>query len=98
KAKKDCRKLSKLSGEMRKKFADKVIKCWFVTLHEPTDRQRAVARSANYPIQAVGFKEFQGKLVNARDYLSLRDVHRFGSAANPDSTSAPPKFIPVEVK
>lgn len=98
KAKQDCKKLSRLAGDVRKSHQDKVVKCWFITLHEPTDRQRTVARAANYPIQAVGFKEFQGKLISARDYLALRDKHRFGSAANPDSQGQPPAFIPVEVK
>lgn len=98
KAKQDCRKLSRLASEMRKRHEDKVVKCWFITKGEPTDRQRAVARAANYPIHAIAFTEFQGRLVDARDYLHLREKHRFGSAANPGSQGMPPEFISVDIK
>lgn len=98
KAKDDCRKLAKLASDLRKKHFDKVVKCWFVTRHEPTDRQRTVARSSNYPVQAIGFKEFQGKLVDAREYLAARKEHRFGSAHNPDESAHSLTFVPIDVK
>lgn len=98
KAKDDCRKLAKLAGDLRKAHQDKVVKCWFVTSDEPTDRQRAVARGANYPVQAIGFKQFQGKLIDGREYLAARSNHKFGSVRNPGTQDAALKFIPVDIK
>lgn len=98
KAKDDCKKLAKLASDLRKHHVDKVVKCWFVTRDEPTDRQRAVARASNYPVQALGFKEFQGKLVDAREYIAARKNHKFGSAHNPDERAHTLTFIPIDVK
>lgn len=97
KAKQDIKKLSRLASDMRRRSPERAIKCWFITLHEPTDRQRAVARNANYPVNAVGFKEFQAKIINARDYLKAREGYRFGSVQSP-SEERPLKFIPMDIK
>lgn len=97
KARQDVRKLAKLAGEMRKKSPERVVKCWFITKHEPTDRQRAIARGANYPVHAVGFREFQGKLIDARDYVRARESHKFGSVHAPDDV-ADPKFVSISIK
>jgi len=98
KAKQDCKKLSKLAGEIRKRHEDKVIKCWFVTKHEPTDRQRSVAKSQNYPVHAVSFTQLQGKLVNAVEYIGCRKRHKFGSIHSPSESTGDVSFIPVNVK
>lgn len=100
KAVNDTKKLSKLASELRKKHPDKVVKCWFVTRDEPTDRQRAITRAANYPVQCVGFREFQGKLINAHEYLAARSDHRFGSVSRPDEmgTTQDLKYIELDIK
>jgi hypothetical protein len=98
KAKDDCKKLARLASELRRVHEDKVVKCWFVTSDEPTDRQRAVARLSNYPVQAIGFKQFQGKLIDAREYLSARANHRFGSVQNPGADENSLRFIAIDVK
>ena len=98
KAKQDCKKLAKLAGEIRKKHEDKVVKCWFITKNEPTDRQRTVAKSQSYPVMAVSFNQFQSKLVNATDYIQCRKKHIFGSIQKPTNTENEIKFVEVEVK
>ena len=98
KAKYDTKKLSKLASDLRKSHPDKVVKCWFVTKHEPTDRQRAVARAANYTVHAIGFREFQAKLIDAHEYIRARRNHHFGSAHNPATDGRDLKFIPIGIK
>lgn len=98
KAKDDCKKLARLASDLRKQHSDKVVKCWFVTRDEPTDRQRAAARASNYPVQAIGFKEFQGKLIDAREYLTARKNHKFGSAHSVGGDEASLQFIPIDIK
>ncbi len=97
KAKTDTRKLARLASDMRKLHPDRVVKCWFITKNEPTDRQRAVARAANYTVHAVGFREFQAKMIDAKEYIRARQNHRFGSAHNL-SEHGELKFIPIDIK
>lgn len=98
KAKQDVKKLSKLAGDLRKVHPDKVVKCWFITKDEPTDRQRASARASNYPVHAIGFREFQARIIDAHEYIRARRNHIFGSAHNPVGDSRDLKFIPVGIK
>lgn len=98
KAKNDTKKLARLAGDMRKKHPDYVVKCWFITRDEPTDRQRAAARAANYTIHAVGFKEFQGRLIDAKEYIRARENHRFGSAHIPSESGSQLKYVPIDIK
>lgn len=98
KAKQDCRKLSKLATELRKRNEDKVVKCWFITKHEPTDLQRTNARGFGYPVHAVSFNQFQSKLINATEYISARRKHRFGSVHSPNDTPEEVDFVTVDLK
>jgi hypothetical protein len=43
KAKDDIKKSIKLASKLRRRYPMKVIKCWFITRHEPTAHQRGVA-------------------------------------------------------
>ncbi|MBB3813176.1 hypothetical protein FHY13_001482 [Xanthomonas arboricola] len=98
KAKQDCRKLSRLAGDIRKKNEDKVVKCWFITKHEPTDRQRTAAKSFGYPVHAVSFNQFQSKLIDATEYISARKLHKFGSVHSPSDQPGEIDFVAVDLK
>lgn len=98
KAKQDCRKLAKLASELRKQYVDKVVKCWFVTKYEPTDRQRTSARTHGYPVHAVSFNQFQSKLINATEYIQARGMHKFGSVHSPNDGNQEVEFVVVDLK
>lgn len=98
KAKQDCKKLSKLATDMRKLHPDKVVKCWFITKHEPTDLQRTASKGFGYPVHAVSFNQFQSKLINAPDYISARKLHKFGSVHSPNDSTQDVSFVAVDVK
>lgn len=90
----------KLAGFLRKQRSrGKLAKAWFVTLHDPTADQRAALRAKDPSIDAVSFEQFRMKLVNAAEYLHLRSLADWGSAANPgdgSSTSLPP-YVPLQI-
>jgi len=98
KARQDCRKLAKLAAEMRKTNVDKVVKCWFVTKHEPTDLQRSSSRTHGYPVHAVSFNQFQSKLINATEYIQARRLHKFGSVHSPNESNSDVDFVSVDLK
>jgi hypothetical protein len=80
KTEKDIRKLSQLARSYR--ASGKAVKCWFVTLEEPTAEQRQVvdkARRDNIVIEILSYAQFRDKTINSLDYLSLRFQYRFGS-------------------
>lgn len=98
KAEKDCKKLVKLAAALRKSNPEKVVKCWFVTREEPTDRQRTISRNLGYPITVTGFAQFQSKIIDSALYLKCRNNHRFGSVSNPADPAADVSFVPIDVK
>jgi hypothetical protein len=83
KAEKDIGKLSSLVKQMQKKYPDKAVKGWFITLEEPTADQRAVANNQGYLVFACSFDKFQSKLINVPDYFSCRANYPFGSVRDP---------------
>ncbi|GAA3348250.1 hypothetical protein GCM10020358_66010 [Amorphoplanes nipponensis] len=63
-------------------------KAWFVTYKDPTAHQREVLHKEFDPnIEVISFERFRAKLVDAREYLELRDKVDWGSASNPQSQS-----------
>ena len=101
KAEKDLEKLFGLYKIYRKSHSDRAIKCWFVTLYDPTADQAACRKeikgSPDNLFNIVSFAQFQSKLVDTYDYLQLREKHKFGSIYDPKtgSTDADIKYIEV---
>lgn len=82
KAEKDIGKLRGLASTMQKRYPDRGVKCWFITKHEPTGDQRAVANKAGYAINICSYDKFQSRLIDVWQYFSCRENYAFGSARN----------------
>ena len=104
KALSDLKKLYSLYTEYRKRHAQQAIKCWFITLHEPTADQRAcrteVKGAPPEIFNILSLAQFQAKLVDSFEYLQLRDNHKFGSVYDPktESVTQIPKYIDVGLR
>lgn len=85
KAEKDVGKLSSLAKSMQRKFPDKGVKGWFITLEEPTADQRAVANTKGYLVTACSFSKFQSKLIDVNGYIKCRFNYPFGSVRDPST-------------
>ncbi|WP_395294741.1 NACHT domain-containing protein [Kitasatospora hibisci] len=75
-------------------------KAWFVTYHPPTADQRKVLHSDyDRSIEVVSYDQFRSKIVDAREYLRLRDRASWGSASNPTTNSAVEliKYVPLGI-
>lgn len=100
KATHDVKKLSDLAATMRIKYPDKAVMCWFITLEEPTADQRSVVKSriasphSAAPINALSFEQFRRKLIDTREYLSLRKRYKFGSME--PGEAAADRFVYIE--
>ena len=88
KAEYDAKKTVELINKLRRLHPDRAVKGWFITKGDPTAHQHDVIRKlgAN-AINAMSFAQFQSRLVDARDYLHVRERHAFGSARNPETDS-----------
>ncbi|MFJ8745835.1 NACHT domain-containing protein [Embleya sp. NPDC127516] len=79
----------KLHGHLKRaRNRGTFAKSWFVTYEPPTADQRKVLRTYDPAIEAVSYDQFRSKIVDAREYLRLRDKASWGSAANPATNSA----------
>lgn len=69
--------------------SDKISQGWYVTLNEPTADQRdvirAIAKKNHVKINVLSFAQFESKLIDASEYLRLRDNHTFGSIHHPQT-------------
>ncbi len=86
----------KLNKSGRGRFA----KSWFVTFHEPTAHQREVLhKKYDRNIEVVSFEQFKSRLVDAREYLRLRNLADWGSAAHPEngSQTSLPQYVPLQI-
>lgn len=83
KAQQDTKKLVKLARRMTKGHPAKAIKCWFITLHEPTADQRQQAEKHPEYVSALSLHQFRSRLVDAQDYITLRKRYPFGSVRDP---------------
>ena len=91
----DSRKLTGIAEKLRKQKPDKAVKSWFVTRGDPSADQKQVCVQHN--VVAQSFHQFQGRIVNANDYLGLRQKHSFGSAYDPRNDSYTENFDYVEI-
>ena len=76
------------------------VKCWFITLGEPTGDQRAYAQQSQGLAVAMSFSQFESKLVDARSYLSLRGNYYFGSVRDlrtDSATDVSVEYIPLDL-
>ncbi|MCE5277004.1 MAG: NACHT domain-containing protein [Planctomycetaceae bacterium] len=101
KAQHDLKKLFDLYKKYRSSHQDRAIKCWFVTLEEPTAEQRACRKeikgSPDNLFNVVSFSQFQSALVDARSYLQQRSSHKFGSVYDPRAQNAVSDIGYIEV-
>lgn len=81
----DGLKTDVLVRSLRMKFPDRVVQGWFITLADPTADQREAVDEFNGTVKAISFHQLQSRLVNSREYVSLRKRHRFGSVRDPDT-------------
>ncbi|WP_432082003.1 NACHT domain-containing protein [Streptomyces sp. WAC 04229] len=75
-------------------------KSWFVTYHPPTaDQRRVLHNQYDRSIEIISYDQFRSKIINAREYLKLRDQVGWGSAANPktNSTTDLVKYVPLGI-
>ncbi len=78
----------------------KFAKAWFVTYHDPTGDQRKVLHNEfDRNIEVISFEDFRGKLINAREYLHLRDLSDWGSPTDPRTLSRVnlPAYVPLQL-
>tara|TARA_R110002124_G_scaffold261843_1_gene427806 strand:+ start:188 stop:2467 length:2280 start_codon:yes stop_codon:yes gene_type:complete len=83
KAEDDLDKTSTLVLKLRKENPDKSVRGWFVTKDDLTADQQEIAVKYKTTVNSLPFKDFLGKLVDARQYLSFRQKGSFGSVADP---------------
>lgn len=83
KAQEDIEKTAKLVSQLRKENPEKVVKGWFVTKDDLTADQLGIAQNYRRTVQAIPFKDFLAKLIDARTYLSFREKCSFGSVSDP---------------
>jgi hypothetical protein len=100
KARIDIKKLTGLSQKLRQVRPDMAVKCWFITRQEPTGDQRGEAQKYVGQVNILAFSQFQGKLINALDYLAVREKYRFGSVSDPATGGISPKvaYVPLDIK
>jgi DNA replication protein DnaC len=77
KVKKDANKLT----TYKKKRAGRTVKLWIVALNEPTPDQKS--HCVQNAIEILSLKQFRRRLIDADQYLRLRENHSFGSATDP---------------
>ena len=99
KAEKDIHKLVGLIRRHRSKSGTKAVRGWFITQDEPTADQRHVASRHRDTINTLSFAQFQGRLVDSRAYLGLRDECAFGSVRDPGSGAqrADVQYVPLDL-
>ncbi len=99
KAKQDIDKLKTWRAELSGRGSRKPVFCWFVTLHEPTNEQRALAPK-DLSFRVVSFEQFRAQLVDAHAYLRDRDRVRFGSALDPatGSSKVDDEYLPLRIE
>jgi hypothetical protein len=99
KAKDDAQKLATLAKKLQPKHPQKAIKCWFITREEPSPDQRTIIREKHNSVTALSFHQFQGKLIDAGSYLSLRLNYPFGSVRDPANPSSREnvEYVPLDL-
>lgn len=100
KAAEDGKKLRKLCEKLGRSDPLRAVKGWFVTADEPTaDQRREIERLRTPQITAVSFDGLRAMLIDAREYLSLRDRYPYGSARDPESGDVQDleAYVPLDI-
>ena len=99
KAVKDIQKLVDLVNKFKRTSGTKVVRGWFITLHEPTADQRQVAQRHRDIINTLAFAQFQQRLVDSHAYLAARSKYAFGSVRDPDTGvfNASIEYVPLDL-
>jgi len=63
-----------------------LVKLWIVTKEEPTADQRTFCKEKG--IEILSISEFRRRIIDASQYLEIRNSHPFGSATNPENDSS----------
>lgn len=84
KVRNDVEKMTKLRDKQVK--AGHLMKLWIVTLEEPTADQRTYCRANG--VEILSLTEFRRRIIDANQYLEIRQNHPFGSASDPQSNSS----------
>lgn len=99
KAQHDIGKMVSMANRVRPRVQHRAIKCWFVTLDEPTADQRTVANKHRDLVNALSFSQLQSKLIDVGTYLNARENYPFGSVRDP-ATGNPRSevdYVPLEL-
>lgn len=99
KAKTDIDKLARLITLHRKQTSVHAIRGWFITRDEPTADQRAILTRYRNDIAALSFSQFQARLIDSKEYLSLRNNYPFGSVRDPATGKHDPaiQYVPLDL-
>lgn len=79
----DYTKLELKREYFRKTYPDHVFRAFIVTRDEPTAQQLEVIPPRRSWVKLVSFRSFFSRLVDADQYMQLRNLAPFGSAADP---------------
>jgi hypothetical protein len=95
----DAKKLATLAKKIQVKHPQRAVKCWFVTMGEPTADQREVISKHHGLVNALSFTQFQSKLIDVASYLDLRENYPFGSVRDPatGNPQAAIDYIPLDL-
>lgn len=99
KAQADIKKLLGLWERMRKKYPDKGVKGWFVTLEDPTAEQMDAAIKGANKVVACSYDHFRSRVVDASAYLEARNGYAFGSSRDPDTDAQEDEspYVPLDI-
>lgn len=80
----------------------RIVKCWFITLNEPTAQQRDVSKpffkeKPGFKLQILSFEQFQSSLINVAEYIDLRSKYRFGSMSEEAISDKKFLYIPFDI-
>ncbi|MEV8363999.1 NACHT domain-containing protein [Streptomyces niveus] len=79
---------------------DKFHKAWFITFHPPTaDQRKTLHQKYDKRIEVISYDQFRSKVIDAHEYLRLREKVGWGSAVNPLTNSHTDliKYVPLGI-
>lgn len=78
----DIKKIAEFLPKLVAMYPGKVAKGWWITLYEPSGEQGAAVARAPSNIFHCTYHQFLSKLIDSRQYITLRNQRSFGSARN----------------
>ena len=99
KAQHDLTKIAKLAKKLAARHRTQVARGWFVTRDEPTADQRTVRIGRENNISILSFGQFQSRLIDTAEYLSVRANYAFGSVRDPETGDILPRidYVPMDI-